>query len=779
VVVGASVSIEGSLVIGVTAGVALFVAPWVTGFLAFLLAFLLARALVYIVEGIMTGSVAGKVAGGAIGGAAGSAAGSVAGGAVVGATIGVVIGVMVSVVIGVGGLPLPLFLLACTGVGAVVSFRRGHWVGIIIAGAMAALGIRHLGAWATLAIPAVWLGYYRILPLYPLWATLSLLASGMVSWPNSLSFTTFAPIRGNKGRLPQSQKGRQVGGVPDAVGWLHRLPPYSDELVWLPLPGHDRLLAAVFQRNPDVGLDELRKMQASHSPGLRHTARRALPRIVAEQLVSASDLTMLLNTARVSHPYLPALVPALYSPGEENFAKPTPVAVEALRRVQPEIAQLLPRFQDIARSVAAALESQSAVLRERGLERALNELRLLQGQLPGMNLGPHAVERWRPVLERWQALLQAEMERQRSEAVREIVNPFQFGNPLSRERAYLFKGRTAFAEQIVRLVLDRSRPTLVLHGPRRCGKSSFLLNLPRLLPADIVSVYMDLQSAAATESEADFCYSLARAMYWDGQAQGVELPLPRRDDFRTRPYPALEDWLDAALPRLGRCRLLISLDEFEKLGAALFQGRLSERLLDQLRHLIQHYEPLGFLFSGVQTLEELGPRWHSYFISVVPIEMLYLEPNEARELLTDPDPEFDMEYEEGIVEEIVALTRGQPYLLQLIGSSLVKHANINRTRRVNARLLEEAIASAFREGRPYFTNLYEEYTGATPAQVEAGRALLIALAQGRPITASSEEAQAALRRMVRYHILERVGESYRFEIPLVERWVREYAARGI
>jgi len=172
----------------------------------------------------------------------------------------------------------------------------------------------------------------------------------------------------------------------------------------------------------------------------------------------------------------------------------------------------------------------------------------LQGQLPGLSLGGHAVERWRPALEQWQAVVQAEIEQQQAAAGRDWIktNPFQFGNPLKRDQAYLFKGRAAFADQVVRLALDRSRPTLVLHGPRRCGKSSFLLNLPRLLPSDILPVYVDLQTEAATGSEGDFCYSLVRAMRQDCRSLGLELPEVRRSEFTARPYPALEDWLDEA-----------------------------------------------------------------------------------------------------------------------------------------------------------------------------------------------------------------------------------------
>jgi hypothetical protein len=355
-----------------------------------------------------------------------------------------------------------------------------------------------------------------------------------------------------------------------------------------------------------------------------------------------------------------------------------------------------------------------------------------------------------------------------------LLNPFTFGNPL-RDRAELFKGRRRFVDEVYRLVLDRNRPTLVLHGPRRCGKSSFLLNLQRLLPSDLIPVYVDLQASGITNSEADFCYGLLRAIVRDCRSQRISLmALPQRKEFYEAPYPLLEDWLEDALPALGRRRLLLTLDEFEKLGTALTEQRLSVGLLDELRSLIQHQERLAFLFSGVQTLAELGPNWSSYFISVVPMEMLYLEPQEAEDLMLDPDPDFDLRYDTGILPEILRLTRCQPYLLQLLGSAMVTQANLAHTQRITFPLLQAAIEMALTQGDPYFTNVWTEFTGTTAAEILAGQAYLQRLASDRPPPdLSHPDTQNAIRRLHRYHVIETVEGNDRIEIPLIEQWVRE------
>jgi len=786
--------VANGVVGGAAGGVAFFVgsavffvgnqASIIVGLLAGSMAFLVA---ISVADDVLRKSLrfnVGEGVGFTVGFAVGFVVGFVAGFAV---AYGVALGVVFGLVFGVGGvatLSLPLFMLVCCLVAVSLSLAQNKWLAIFAAGILAVLVFRHPERKALLAIPVALVSYYR-LPDYLILTSISLLSS--------ISLVI-----------------RFHGKPLQLLSWL---PPHTTELLWLPLPAHDRILTAAFRTDASAALVTFQQMQASPLPGFNHTIRQALPQIVADQLAAVDTISKLLLTAQDQHPLLPLLVPTFYQQGTELQEQPRSLGMlESLRiensllsqlLIKPvitvfpagillisvlddledgtDIKILLPRLQAVVRDVNAALEAGNTALRERGLERILNNLGMLQAQLPGLGLKAPAIKRWEPVIKRWQQVIQLELEEQQKQSQGEQLNPFQYGNPLRRDRAYLFKGRQAFADNIVRLILDRNRPTLVLHGPRRFGKSSFLLNLPRLLPSDMLPIYLDMQSAAVTTDEAAFCQGIVRAISKDSRSQGVELPaIPQRKEFLDTPYIALEDWLEQAVPKLGDRRLLLNLDEFEKIGSAINEGRMSLNLFNELRHLIQHYDQLGFLFSGVQTLDELGPNWSSYFISVVPIEMLYLKPHEAEDLLVNPDPEFTLRYDTGIVEDILTLTRCQPYLLQLIGSSLVKLANENHTQLVTSDLLQASIPEAFTNGQPYFTNVWTEFTGTSPTEVKAGQELLLALAQGHQPSsvASDETAQAARQRLLRYHVIEHINGSDRFEIPLIERWVRERAIRN-
>jgi hypothetical protein len=685
-------------------------------------------------------------------------------GGIMGTIVGGVVGIIVATIV---TLPLPLFLLISWLIGTSLSPTMQNWLAIITTVMLTALGFEHLNRMSFLAVPVTLMSYYR-LPDYLI-----------------LTFMNFLFVDRNPVRL------------------LHLLPPYTTELIWLPLMNHDRILAAAFRTDASATLATFHKMQASPLPGLKVTVKEALPQIITDQLTAIENISELIAIATPEHPFLPLLAPIFYQTQpleiENQILQTISSFNNSLTRTlflltliiclpnnwsfdierSTDIYKLLPCLQTVAKDVDAALKAGNIGIRKRALERILTYLLRLQLQLPELGLTTGAIKRWKPVLVRWQRVIELELQEQQKQSQDELLNPFQYGNPLRSERANLFRGRQTFADQIVRLILDRNRPTLVLHGPRRCGKTSFLYNLPRLLPSNLLPVYVDLQSSAITTDEAAFCQGLIRAIHRDSRCQGIELPIiPTRKEFLETPYIALEDWLEQAIPRLGERRLLLNLDEFEKIGTAIKEERLSINLFDELRHLIQHYDSLAFLFSGVQTLDELGPNWSSYFISVVPLEMTYLEPDEAESLLTDPDPEFALRYDRGIVEEIIQLTRCQPYLLQLLGSALVTQANLNHTQLVTPDLLQAAIPEAFTNGEPYFTNVWTEFTGNNPAEIMAGQEFLLELANGLAPGNVQDLTDAAIRRLKRYHVIEQTDNGYVFEVPLLERWVRERAVKN-
>ena len=286
--------------------------------------------------------------------------------------------------------------------------------------------------------------------------------------------------------------------------------------------------------------------------------------------------------------------------------------------------------------------------------------------------------------------------------------------------------------------------------------------------------FISLQDPAATSSDSSFLYAIAHAITRDAQPQRLILPAPERERFESRPFEALDEWLVRAWKALQDFNLLLTFDEFEQAGAALQSGQLSRNVLNQLRTLIEHQQKMALLFAGVQTLDELGPDYSSYFINARTLTMGYLQPAEAEELIRSPDPQvsFDLTYDDVAVEHILTETLGHPYLVQLVCSCLVESANRHQILHADEALVEEAEELAFERGTNYFNNVWLEMAG------EDGQSLLrqIAAAHG-PLKLDPQDAvqRKALSRMLRLKVLNKTEDGYSVEVPLIARWVNEYA----
>lgn len=530
-----------------------------------------------------------------------------------------------------------------------------------------------------------------------------------------------------------------------ALAKLRRTPIYWDDLIFYPLPMLDQLLLLALRANRQAGLQEAKFIARSFRQDWAATQSRLT--YAVETLTNCATPAMIAD-----------------APHELDW-----LADEVMLALAQGAHEIVPRLLAIAGGVRATLGADNLYSRRLGYREALDGLDTLRRRLP--SLGPQAGQRWQPVIDRWQQVLLNELEAVSANAgAATIENPYQPGTPLQLSRQELFKGRRELREAVINALLERHRPTLVLHGPRRMGKTSFLLQLPALLPGNTLPVFLDLQRPTATQNTAAFLYSIARAISRDARPYRLMVGLPQRAAFDDSPFETFAEWLeDAALPALQDFNLLLTFDEFEKLGEAVEGGRLNEQVFDELRYLIQHQTRLALLFAGVQTLDELGPAWSSYFINVKPLSIGYLYPDEAEELIRRPDlqADFKLAYADNVVSEMMRQTHCHPYLLQLVCSAVVEESNARATLHVDLSLFETALLRALDQGEPYFRNIWHEMAGPD------GQPLLRQVAHaGEPLTLP---AHPALARLVRRRILTHTRDGYSVEVPLVRRWLVERA----
>lgn len=381
---------------------------------------------------------------------------------------------------------------------------------------------------------------------------------------------------------------------------------------------------------------------------------------------------------------------------------------------------------------------------------------------------------WAESVQRISTILDNYLSEQGDQEQATYCNPYIVGNPIQPKNAALFKGRIDLALEIAEKLRGENRPTLVMYGPRRMGKTSFLLQLQNLLQGrgNYVPVFFNAQEPGARQGDAGFFYSLARAIYVQmrRQAFGRRIKPPDLADYENYAYTTINTWIeDEIAPLLDQRVLLVTIDEFEKLGSSIIAGELTERVLDFMRHMSQHSNTMLFLLCGGATLEALGPNAASYFISTHVIQISYLSEEAADELIRNPNPDVGEmpDYDDEVIAEILYLTHRQPFLIQAICSNIVDVVNNKDLKKVEMNTLDEVLPTILATYAFFFKNIWDDAN-------EKGQHILAMLARSPARLSKKQTNSAAGQGLRQRHVIHlRTDGQYEIEIPLVRCWVVE------
>lgn len=541
----------------------------------------------------------------------------------------------------------------------------------------------------------------------------------------------------------------------DRGGGLHLSPVVWDELIWLPLPGLDAHLVAIGKGDRQEGMQAIAQVAGSFRQGW--AAQRALLELTAYDVQASNNLEAIAAI-------------------QETLAWLPPEAQAAYK-------SLLLGLETISRHAKAAVESDTAYNREEQLRQALT-------QTQNMRKGFAYDKNWQvsrvmvPALEVWERVFAKAIAAAQEQE--NIPNVYVAGRPLD-PKSKVFRGRRDVFQKLERELVTPAevRPALLLFGARRTGKTSVLRQLPETLGPGVIPVEVDLQDAALVEDAFGLFTQIAKKIRGDAlQNRRVELPELSLEATQASPYTAFADWLKSVQNEIGESWILLNIDEYEYLEKMLNDGRVGERAFQLLRTLLQNHPRLTLLFSGAHTLDDLNPIWSNYLINVRVIQIGGLREGEARELITEPIPDFPLVYTTNAVQRILDVTACQPYLIQATCRDLVNDMNEKNSFHASVRDVNRALASVLTSAGPYFQELW------TSADTDdAQRAILEAIARDKKGLQSNRELnyalqragfnkvgsvrKAALRVLVHRDILEKSEDDWKFQVELVRRWVRQ------
>jgi len=404
-------------------------------------------------------------------------------------------------------------------------------------------------------------------------------------------------------------------------------PVYWDEVIAMPLPRLANWLVRLAQHDRERGLAEI-LFVASKRPYQRRAAQKALLTLAVQDLQRFGSIEEMINAADVLK-FIPA--EADYLPDGLNEARNrikaiSTLALDYLTRVTPV--------------------GQSKVLEE--LRRELESFRDAM-----ILVKPPVGTSFQSIASRWLEIVkEAETKCRERMSFTPIPNPFIVGNPLENRDKDLFKGRKDIIVAIEENIINTGqKPSLLLYGRRRTGKTSTLLNLPRLLSSQFVPVFIDCQNAKWRDGDTAFCYHLAKTLFDELQKRDMldGLRKPELEQFEKYAFTRLDEFLDSIenLSRSSGKRILLTFDEYERMEQGIEEAKITREIFNQLRNIIQHRQQIVALFSGSHRFEELKTvNWSDYLINVKTLELSFLTPNDAMELITEPVP--NLTYESGV-----------------------------------------------------------------------------------------------------------------------------------
>lgn len=368
--------------------------------------------------------------------------------------------------------------------------------------------------------------------------------------------------------------------------------------------------------------------------------------------------------------------------------------------------------------------------------------------------------------------------------IRGTINPYIVGPAITGEHG--FYGRQDLVDEIVNTLTGTRHNIVVLHGPRRIGKSSLLHRLRRdqtLLQSHLPIIYdMQLYEKATLPRKLfNLTQDIADELGLEPQA------VPTETDLANNPDLFHKKFLPDIFRHLDQRRLLILFDEADVETDFDPSGSVTDGdFLVYLRSLIaKDYEQIGFIFV-VSQLYLLNEGYRRLFKGATAKPVGRMTQEETKNLLSDLAQQGQMSYTDEALLESWSLTNGHPYITQLIGYETFERLRKQGRDQAEVADITGCLAKAM-EHIEAGLNWY--WTGLSREE----QLILMATAElsDRDKSVTDAEIGETLQRHLLFltdadrrntytplisgdYLIDTGGRRYKFAVEIIRRWIANY-----
>lgn len=389
-------------------------------------------------------------------------------------------------------------------------------------------------------------------------------------------------------------------------------------------------------------------------------------------------------------------------------------------------------------------------------------------------------------------------------------SPYITGSPVKVDRNDVFVGRDQLLDDI-RHQIGHSGNVVLLEGNRRSGKSSILWHLEgcESIPGWI-GVYASFQGTEGDKQETlkgvptlevfrgiaiETAKSIQRNIGKVLLPDGSELKRGKpgivdivRDAIKVdAPFTYFREYMEMLLDWLQArdLRLLLLLDEFDKLQEGIDSGITSPQTPENLRFLLQSDSRLTAILTSMKRLRRIREEYFSALYGLgTPFDVTSLSKDDAETLVKKP-VEGQLAYAPNAVARAIYLVARQPYLLQCLCESIFRTAKSTGVRSITIDQVNDAATDVLKnrhfndlfkyartERRRFILALcHREADGPDPLRLPVIREKLSA----HGIEVSEEGLAADLEWLTDLELLDfsgaNGGESYSLTVPLMGLWI--------
>ena len=362
-------------------------------------------------------------------------------------------------------------------------------------------------------------------------------------------------------------------------------------------------------------------------------------------------------------------------------------------------------------------------------------------------------------------------------------NPYIVGSAISD--SHCFFGREKVF-QFVEDNLNKGEKAILLHGQRRIGKSSVLLQIPNFIASDkFVFIPFDLQNKGQLRLS-NVLHLLAEVIVDNLKLDLDDEKLPSEADLATAPSSFSQNFLPEIYRLLGEKNLVLMLDEFDTLNS---EDPISsvQTFFPYLQSLLSQHEKL-FIIPVIGRKPDDLPKLLSLFRRAPTQKIGLLSRSDTEKLIIEPAKE-SLVYDPDSIEAIFQLSKGHPYFTQLLCYAVFVQARTEGNKQITAENVEGVVDEAieigegglawFRDGLPIPERVI--FAAVAEAQKRADlkgdrvleKPLTILKEYGVVLTESLIQAE---KQLVDWDFLDFAKDSendYRYEVKveLVRRWL--------